>query len=82
MILMPEFPISNSKFFCLVFFLKAKNTNASIAITANPGFEFSVIFKNIYAYRMSLAWKGCDPGETGIVYFKYLHEITAIAGNE
>jgi len=37
------------------FFLNAKHTDASTTITANPGFQFRIVFKNIYARRVSFA---------------------------
>jgi hypothetical protein len=65
-----------------LFFIEAKNSNRAITITANPGFQFIIIFKDIHTYRVALAGQGNDFGKISLIYFKHFYRITAVAGSE
>ncbi len=62
------------------FLRKRKDIDRSIVITANPGFQFIIIFKKIHTYGVACAIKGSNAGETVIVHLKYFHLIAAITG--
>ena len=61
-----------------LFLIEAKNINGATVVTAHPGFEDIIIFKNIHANRVSGAWEGNDTVKTFIVDPEDFDRIAAV----
>ncbi len=65
-----------------LFFPEIENIDSAGAVTAHPGFEFGIIFKNIDTDRVATTRQRCYFLKIISIDFIHIYIITSITGNK